>query len=95
MTRTVSTIVAIIALALATASGGLAQSNGGDNSATAPGQEEAAANCENVWSNIQLTLVAGGGPKSLPVDVGGGVIANSGPTNCDHFWQGNGSIGNG
>ena len=94
MKRIVSTIVAIAALALATASGGLAQSNGGGTSADAPGPATAAANCENVWNNIQLDLVAGGGPKSLPVTFNGNTFT-SGPTNCDHFWQIAGVIGKG
>jgi hypothetical protein len=93
--RTISTIVATVVLALAAASGALAISNGGGNSATAPGQAKAAANCENVWNNIQLDLVAGGGPKSQIVEVFPGVFGNSGPTNCDHFWQAIGSIGKG
>jgi hypothetical protein len=63
-----------------------AQTNGGGNSANAPGQERAAANCIQVWSVIQADLVAGGGPKSQVA---------TGPTNCDHFWQSEGIIGNG
>jgi hypothetical protein len=62
-----------------------AQTNGGGNSANAPGQERAQANCIHVWSEIQADLVAGGGPKTELV---------SGPTNCDHFWQAVGIIGN-
>jgi hypothetical protein len=89
----ISMATAIVVLTLATASGGLAETNGGGSSVDAPGQAKAQANCVNVWNNIQLTLVAGGGPKSLEVDIGGGTIANSGPTNCDHFWQAIGSIG--
>lgn len=68
-----------------------AQTNGGGNSADAPGQARAAENCTNVWSNIQADLVAGGGPKSQPVPG----VGTTGPTNCDHFWQGTGVIGNG
>jgi hypothetical protein len=69
-----------------------AQSNGGGNSSEAPGQERAAANCEHVWSELQVDLVAGGGPKSDPVE---SIGTTSGPTNCDHFWQSEGIIGNG
>ena len=84
------------ALSLAAAGTALAQTNGGGSSADAPGQERAAAQCERVWSEIQAELRAGGGPKSGP-SVGpiGTYPDGSGPTNCDHFWQGQGAIGNG
>ena len=92
------TLVAVSAtvLALATAGSAFAQSGGGGNSGDAPGQERAAAQCENVWDVIQVDLRAGGGPKSGP-SVGpiGSYPGGSGPTNCDHFWQGQGAIGNG
>jgi hypothetical protein len=83
-------------LSVATAGAAFAQTNGGGNSGTAPGQERAAAQCEQVWSEIQAELRAGGGPKSGP-SVGpiGTYPEGSGPTNCDHFWQGQGAIGNG
>jgi hypothetical protein len=86
----------VLVIGLATASGALAQTNGGGNSGNAPGQERAAEQCENVWSTIQADLRAGGGPKSGP-SVGpiGSYPDGSGPTNCDHFWQGQGAIGNG
>lgn len=84
------------ALSLATAGTALAQTNGGGNSGNAPGQDRAAAQCEQVWSELQAELRAGGGPKSGP-SVGpiGSYPEGSGPTNCDHFWQGQGAIGNG
>jgi hypothetical protein len=63
-----------------------AQTNGGGNSANAPGQERAQANWTHVWSEIQADLVAGGGPKSD--------LATA-QTNCDHFWQSERIIGNG
>ena len=73
-----------------------AQTNGGGTSADAPGQATAAQHCENVWGTLQTDLRAGGGPKSGPSS---GPIGDypdgSGPTNCDHFWQGQGAIGNG
>jgi hypothetical protein len=69
-----------------------AQSNGGGNSSNAPGQAQAEANCTHVWSELQADLVAGGGPKSDPVE---SIGTTSGPTNCDHFWQSEGIIGNG
>jgi hypothetical protein len=92
MRRTTWT-AAIAALSLGLlASPAWAQSNGGGNSADAPGQARAAANCENVWGNRQADLVAGGGPKSAVVESLG---TTSGPTNCDHFWQSEGVVGNG
>ena len=88
-------VAASAALALAGAGNALAQSGGGGNSAEAPGQARAAEQCEVVWSEIQAELRAGGGPKSGP-SVGpiGTYPDGSGPTNCDHFWQGQGAIGN-
>ncbi len=92
MKRLALALVSVAAGMLVAAGGALGQSNGGGNSGNAPGQERAAAQCENVWGNIQADLVAGGGPKSEPVESIGGT---TGPTNCDHFWQSEGIIGNG
>jgi len=88
--------VVVSALSLAAAGTASAQTGGGGSSDDAPGQERAAAQCEQVWSDIQAELRAGGGPKSGP-SVGpiGTYPDGSGPTNCDHFWQGQGAIGNG
>ena len=69
-----------------------AQTNGGGKSGDAPGQERATANCTHVWGELQADQVAGGGPKSAVVESLG---TTSGPTNCDHFWQSEGIIGNG
>lgn len=82
-------VLASLTLGLIPASA-LAQSNGSGNSGNAPGQERAAANCMRVWSEIQADLVAGGGPKSQPVE---SIGSTTGPTNCDHFWQSEGIIG--
>jgi hypothetical protein len=87
----VTAVVAVVALGLF-ATSATAQSNGSGKSGDAPGQERAAANCMNVWSELQADLVAGGGPKSTVVE---SIGTTSGPTNCDHFWQGEGVIGNG
>lgn len=84
-------VFATLALGLF-ASPAWAQSNGGGNSGNAPGQARAAANCTNVWSELQADLVARGGPKSDPVE---SIGTTTGPTNCDHFWQSEGIIGNG
>ena len=82
--KTQAAMLATLALGLF-ASPASAQSNGGGKSSDAPGQARAAANCEHVWGELQADLVAGGGPKSKPV---ASIGATSGPTNCDHFYQG-------
>jgi hypothetical protein len=96
MRRYASLAVLIAVMVGGSAGTATAQSNGGGNSGNAPGQEIAAGNCEKVWSVIQVDLVAGGGPKSELVDIGDPgepFLINSGPTNCDHFWQATGVIG--
>lgn len=78
-----ATVTALLAMAFAGSA--LATSNGGGNSANAPGQVKAAANCSAAYHNQDGSGVqAGGGPKS----------AETGPLNCDHYWQSNGAIGN-
>lgn len=96
MKRSLTAVVATTAvLALASAGSALAQSGGGGNSGDAPGQARAAEQCEAVWSDLQADLRAGGGPKSGPSTGPIGTYPDgSGPTNCDHFWQGQGAIGN-
>jgi hypothetical protein len=96
MKRMAVVVASMAAVVLGASGNAIAQTNGGGNSANAPGQERAASQCENVWSNLQAELRAGGGPKSGP-SVGpiGTFPDGSGPTNCDHFWQGQGAIGNG
>ena len=89
--KAVTAVVAILALGLF-ATSATAQSNGSGKSGEAPGQARAAAKCTDVWSVLQANLVAGGGPKSAVVE---SIGTTSGPTNCDHFWQGEGIIGNG
>jgi hypothetical protein len=82
-------------VALGTSGMALAQTGGGGNSSDAPGQTRAADQCEAVWSEIQADLRARGGPKSGPSTGPIGTFPDgSGPTNCDHFWQGQGAIGN-
>ena len=84
-------LAVLVALMLGVSAGAaLAQTIGGGNSSNAPGQVQASANCTNVWQNLQADLLAGGGPKSQPV---GDPPFTTGPTNCDHFWQGEGVIG--
>ena len=65
----------------------LAWSNGGGNSAAAPGQAIANTNCHEAYVTQSAGGVqAGGGPKA----------AETGPLNCDHYWQNTaGVIGNG
>lgn len=85
-------ILAAASIALGTSGIALGQSGGGGNSSDAPGQERATEQCEAVWMDIQADLRAGGGPKSGPV---ADIPEGTGPTNCDHFWQSEGVIGNG
>jgi hypothetical protein len=93
--RAIALATALMCVGVGASAAG-AQTNGGGDSASAPGQATAAANCENVWGTLQADLRAGGGPKSGPSS---GPIGDypdgSGPTNCDHFWQLQGAIGNG
>ena len=57
-----------------------AYSNGAQRSETAPGQERAIANCEDVvLAQEENEVWPGGGPKTEA-----GV---PGPTNCDHWYQ--------
>jgi hypothetical protein len=85
-----------VSIALGASGVALAQTGGGGNSGDAPGQVQASAQCEVVWSEIQADLRVGGGPKSgASVGPIGTYPDGSGPTNCDHFWQGQGAIGNG
>jgi hypothetical protein len=80
----VAPVPAVVALIIAAPA--LALSNGGGNSADAPGQANAKENCHQAYVGQNARGVqAGGGPKA----------AETGPLNCDHYWQDNGSIGNG
>jgi hypothetical protein len=66
----------------------LAQSPGNGNSGNAPGQGVAAFQCGVViYRQETYGPETGGGPKSTDPNF-------SGPTNCDHFWQSSGYIGN-
>ena len=72
-----------------------ALTNGGGASPDAAGQERAESQCVSVYSVLQEDLRAGGGPKSGISDGPIGTYPEgSGPTNCDHFWQLQGAIGN-
>ena len=68
----------------------LAFTNGGGNSGNAPGQANAIANCSDTITtqnaNGQTGAQTGSAndPKQL----------DTGVTNCDHFWQTIGAIGN-
>jgi hypothetical protein len=78
--------VLAVTVALGAPSGALAFSNGGGNSGSAPGQENAISNCDKaIAKQISRGVQSGGGPKS----------SEAGPLNCDHFWQNNGAIGGG
>jgi len=91
---TIAFLVAMVLVGVF-ASSAFAITNGGGNSATAPGQARAEDECMKVWDEIQADLRVGGGPKFGP-SVGpiGTYPGGSGPTNCDHFWQAQEAIGN-
>jgi hypothetical protein len=75
--RLIAVVAAALTLATMGSGGALAETNGGGNSANAPGQAKAGENCSNTINRQSANEVsAGGGPKA-------GVLA---PTNCDHFF---------
>ena len=91
MRRAVLLVLVTAVAMLVFAAAALAVSGGGGQSAAAPGQKVAGANCGIGQANvgtidrqIAAKIQAGGGPKSVDVA----------PTNCDHFWQTSGAIGN-
>lgn len=66
-----------------------AYTKGGGRSYEAPGQEKAMDNCDaNILDQRQRGTVAWGGPKQPTEE------QTEAPTNCDHFWQNDGYIGN-
>ncbi len=76
--------VGVLSLGLLVGAGGPSALAHG-NSHEAPGQEKAIEKCNaNVDKQNERGLQAGGGPKAQ----------YTGPTNCDHFWQIIGAIGN-
>jgi hypothetical protein len=63
------------------------------NGSSAPGQRNALDNCtENFNKQGEKGVVAGGGPKSEPIEEDGALVPLE-PTNCDHFFQDLGRIG--
>jgi hypothetical protein len=89
---------AFVLLATVSVAGAQAASNGGGNSANAPGQENATENCEEL-SDYQYNEYKGNGP-------GGGYLTGAykgngndpktedeALANCDHSWQEGGYIG--
>jgi hypothetical protein len=78
MKKRVLGIVAAGAFAVAAISAPVAAySNGGGNSANAPGQTRATENCVANYTKQQDELGLGDKNKNKP---------EFGPTNCDHFW---------
>lgn len=66
-----------------------AYTKGAGRSDQAPGQEKAMDNCDaKILDQTRRLLVAGGGPKQATEE------SAEVPTNCDHFWQVDGYIGN-
>lgn len=92
-------LLVVLALAVLLSGAGttsaVAMTNGGGASGDAPGQVRAEDQCETVWSVLQEDLRARGGPKSgISEGPIGTYPEGSGPTNCDHFWQLQETIGN-
>jgi hypothetical protein len=80
-------LAAVLVLAVAVPSVS-AESNGGGNSANAPGQVNAKANCSAVYHNqFDNGVLAKGGPKS-----GYGDPAFNTPDNCDHYYGAPGQL---
>jgi hypothetical protein len=75
----------VLAVAVPIAS---AESNGGGNSANAPGQVNAKANCSAVYhKQFDNGVLATGGPKA-----GYGDPAFNTPDNCDHYYGAPGQL---
>ena len=73
----------------------VAMTSGGGASGDAPGQVRAETQCVTVYEVLQEDVRALGGPKSgISEGPIGTYPEGSGPTNCDHFWQLQGAIGN-
>ena len=86
--RRISTVFAVFALALALvpASFAIANPDNNGNASTAPGSEIARDKCGNVTAMQFINEIqTGGGPKA---------DSPPGPTNCDHYYQNVGLIGN-
>ncbi|MDQ4144562.1 MAG: hypothetical protein M3198_12630 [Actinomycetota bacterium] len=89
MTRTRITLAAAILSVLVSAAPAAAYSRGEGRSSEAPGQERAAEACDELILNQRNAgRTAGGGPKAPTED------GTEAPTNCDHYWQSDGFIGN-
>lgn len=95
MRRLLVVLPLAVLLSAAGTTSAAAMTNGGGASGEAPGQERAETQCVNVYDVIQGDVRALGGPKS---GISEGPIGTypdgSGPTNCDHFWNLQGAIGN-
>ena len=82
-----SLLAAILALVVGVPGAG-AESNGGGNSANAPGQVNASANCSAVYhKQFDNGVLAKGGPKA-----GFGDPAFNTPDNCDHYYGAPGQL---
>jgi hypothetical protein len=80
-------IAAALVLAIAVP-GASAETNGGGNSANAPGQVKASANCSAVYQKqFANGVIAKGGPKA-----GFGDPTFNTPDNCDHYYGAPGQL---
>ncbi len=76
------TLIGVMSAAILFASGTYAFSNGGGQSATAPGQAKAIANCGAVIGKQN----ANGQTGSSNGNTNDKKQLNTAVTNCDHFW---------
>ena len=95
MRRLLVVLPLAVLLSAAGTTSAVAMTNGGGTSGDAVGQVRAETQCVTVYSVLQEDLRAQGGPKSgISEGPIGTYPEGSGPTNCDHFWQLQGAIGN-
>ena len=88
MTALKSLIVAAILVLVVAVPGASAWSNGGGNSANAPGQATAKLNCSAVYqTQFENGVIAKGGPKA-----GFGDPQFNTPDNCDHYYGAPGQL---
>ena len=93
MKKRICSVLAVVAVMLALEVGPAfaAENSGNSNAINAPGQANARANCVDTGTD-QGGPPPGNGAKSTYNPPGPGV--NTAQTNCDHFWQDAGVIGN-
>jgi hypothetical protein len=91
---TATLVMAVVMLAMAAPAFAWALPGTPGDDENIPGQPIAGANCDrNLDKQFSKGLSAGGGPKA-GVPFAEDPSISEVPTNCDHFWQTRGYIGN-